>query len=69
MGGPDTFEYEEPEDDCPNCGGEGYVASCLEEWACLHPEEGCDLCIIQCDWCVDQSQDAGTPKPSIETVK
>lgn len=44
------FDYGE-DDDCPNCGGEGFVASCFEEWACIDPEGGCDLCIRRCDWC------------------
>jgi hypothetical protein len=39
------------DDVCPNCGGEGFVSSCFEEWACVDPEEGCDLCIRRCDWC------------------
>ena len=45
-------EYD-PDDtlDCPNCGGEGYVAGCFEEYACVDPEGGCDLCIRRCDWC------------------
>lgn len=45
-----------PEDDfaddcCPNCGGEGVVYSCFEEWACIDPESGCDYCERPCDWC------------------
>lgn len=44
------LDFDEP-DDCPNCGGEGYVSSCFEEYACLDPEEGCDLCMRRCDWC------------------
>lgn len=36
--------------ECPNCGGEGVVASCFEEWACVDPEKGCDLCRRRCDW-------------------
>ena len=36
---------------CPNCGGEGYVYDCFEEYACVDPESGCDLCMRRCDWC------------------
>ena len=64
MGGfVDDGEYFDDLDDepCWNCGGEGYVASCDEQWACLHPDEGCDLCIRQCDFCVDQSKDNNVP--------
>lgn len=39
------------DDVCPNCGGEGVVYSCFEEWACVDPEGGCDLCESRCDWC------------------
>lgn len=38
-------------DICPNCGGEGVVANCFEEFACLYPEEGCNFCMTRCDWC------------------
>jgi len=36
---------------CPNCGGEGYVANCWTEYACVDPESGCDECMQRCDWC------------------
>jgi hypothetical protein len=39
------------EDDCYECGGEGFVADCFEEWACLDPEYGCDLCTRRCQLC------------------
>lgn len=45
----DDFGYED--NDCPNCGGEGYVFDCFEEYACIDPEGGCDLCMRRCDWC------------------
>lgn len=44
------WEYDERED-CWQCGGEGFVAHCFEEWACMHPDEGCDLCMRRCDFC------------------
>lgn len=30
--------------DCPECHGEGFVSSCVSEYACIDPEGGCDLC-------------------------
>lgn len=47
----DYDDFEDDGDGCPNCDGEGIVYSCEEEFACLHPEEGCDLCARACDWC------------------
>ncbi len=46
--------YHDPlddEDECWNCGGEGVVYSCFEEWACIDPEGGCDQCMQRCDVC------------------
>lgn len=37
--------------DCWNCGGEGYIASCFEDYACIDPEGGCGLCMRRCDVC------------------
>ena len=37
--------------ECWQCGGEGEIASCFEEWACIDPESGCDACIRTCDVC------------------
>lgn len=39
------------QDDCWNCAGEGFVSDCWEEYACLDPEGGCDLCTRRCDVC------------------
>jgi hypothetical protein len=36
---------------CWNCGGEGYVYNCFEEYACVDPEGGCDLCERRCEIC------------------
>jgi hypothetical protein len=55
-------DYEESED-CPNCGGEGYVACCFEEWACVDPESGCDLCMRRCDWCNATTAKTAGQKP------
>jgi hypothetical protein len=37
--------------DCWQCGGEGEIADCWEEYACIDPESGCDLCMKRCDIC------------------
>lgn len=47
----DDHDYEDLDDQCPNCLGEGVVADCFEEFACIYPEDGCDLCMRKCDWC------------------
>lgn len=36
---------------CWQCGGDCIVYDCFEEWACIDPEGGCDLCASQCDVC------------------
>ena len=48
---PEYDEMDDQDECCPNCGGEGVVYSCFEEWACVDPEGGCDLCEQRCDWC------------------
>lgn len=45
--------------DCPNCGGESFIYDCEEEWACVDPEGGCDLCMRRCDWC-------NPPRPAVQ---
>lgn len=45
------FDFDEPDDDCWNCGGEGVYSSCFEEFACVDPEGGCDECTRTCDVC------------------
>lgn len=45
----DPHDYED--EDCWNCGGEGYVYNCLDEIGCIDPESGCDLCMRRCDIC------------------
>lgn len=57
---PDDDFIDQYDDSCPNCGGEGVVYSCFEEWACVDPESGCDLCERRCDWC----RPIRTPTPS-----
>jgi hypothetical protein len=39
------------EDECWNCGGDGYVSSCHTEYECVDPEYGCDQCTRRCDVC------------------
>jgi hypothetical protein len=48
---PPFDDYDETDDTCPNCGGEGVYFDCFGEWACIDPESGCDLCMHRCDWC------------------
>lgn len=43
------FDYDE--NDCWNCGGEGFVSNCFSEYACIYPDEGCDECSRRCDVC------------------
>lgn len=43
--------YDDEDGDCWNCGGEGFVADCVTEYACMYPEDGCDLCMRRCDFC------------------
>jgi hypothetical protein len=39
------------DDDCWQCGGEGYIFVCQDEIGCIDPENGCDLCQRRCDVC------------------
>jgi len=39
------------DDDCYECGGEGYVYDCVSDYACIDPEGGCDLCMRRCPIC------------------
>lgn len=51
-GNPDDF-HDDYDDDggCYECGGEGFVSDCVEEWACVDPEYGCDYCTRRCPLC------------------
>lgn len=44
-------------EDCPECGGEGYVADCFEEFACVDPESGCEECTRRCRGCAAMKRD------------
>lgn len=46
---PDWFD--EIDEQCWNCGGEGYVYNCQDEIGCIDPEGGCDLCMRHCPIC------------------
>ncbi len=47
----DDFDGFDEEPGCWNCGGEGVVYDCIEDFACIDPEGGCDLCGRACDVC------------------
>lgn len=49
-------EFDGDEVQCWQCHGTNYVSDCLEEWACIDPEEGCDLCTRVCDVCHSPKQ-------------
>lgn len=38
-------------EDCPDCGGDGWIYCCFEEWACVDPEGGCKDCERRCMEC------------------
>lgn len=65
----DFYEDEGDTSDCHNCHGEGFVAHCFEEWACMYPDEGCDLCMRRCDWCASTSTAVGSVYPKTEDTK
>ncbi|ASP64428.1 hypothetical protein [Sinorhizobium meliloti] len=46
------FGYDDDvyEDECFNCGGEGYVSDCFDG-CCEDADSGCDLCTRRCDVC------------------
>ena len=44
-------ELNPSDEDCWHCGGEGYIANCWEEFACVDPEGGCEDCMSRCPEC------------------
>lgn len=50
---PDDRYYDDCDDVCPNCSGEGVIYMCHSEYACIDPEGGCDLFERPCDWCCE----------------
>jgi len=63
---PADGEYDPADDVCPNCGGEGVVYCCEEEYACIDPESGCDLCERRCDWCNPRKPKTASPLSAAE---
>jgi hypothetical protein len=61
---PEDNFIDQYDDTCPNCGGEGVVYDCFEEWACVDPESGCDLCARRCDWCRPLRSPTPSPQES-----
>lgn len=47
----DDYDDDFDQDDCWQCGGEGFVSNCQDEIGCVDPESGCDLCTRRCDIC------------------
>lgn len=47
----DCYDFDYETEECANCGGEGWVADCFDECACVDPEGGCDQCMRRCYWC------------------
>ena len=47
----DPYDYDDQE--CANCGGEGFVYGCSWDWQCdtYDAGEGTCLCTRPCDWC------------------
>lgn len=67
----DYVDYDDHMDGgCYECGGEGFVSDCVEEWACIDPEYGCDYCTRRCPLCNSPKRDPaqGTPTRSAETI-
>lgn len=47
----DSAEDYDERIDCWNCGGEGVVSNCFQEFVCMYPDEGCGDCTRHCDIC------------------
>lgn len=47
------------EDECWNCGGEGYISDCFDGM-CEDADSGCDDCTRRCDVC-NPAKKAATP--------
>lgn len=41
-------DFDDPDDECPNCDGSGFVDSCFED-TCVCREPPCHR--LRCDWC------------------
>lgn len=49
------------DDECPNCGGEGYIADCFDG-LCVNAEHGCEDCVRRC---VECARHADTRKKAV----
>lgn len=61
---PDPYwDYEENE--CGNCGGEGFTYGCSWDWQCDTYDEGEGTCLCErpCDWCHPRK-----PDPALQAV-
>lgn len=61
LASPDDY-YDEADEDCPNCGGEGFTYDCIDG-CCVDAEEGCELCERRCDWCQGNPRKKSEPDP------
>lgn len=44
--------YDDFEEECPNCGGEGRVAGTCIDGCCAEQDDPyCEYCSHRCDWC------------------
>lgn len=52
--GPDrALDFDEHDNECGNCGGEGFTYGCSWDWQCetYDEGEGTCLCTRRCEWC------------------
>jgi len=47
---PDDYYDMDYGDGCAYC-DDGFVAHCEQEFACVNPDYGCDLCLRPCEVC------------------
>lgn len=52
-------EWDYDENDCANCGGEGFTYGCSWDWQCdtYDEGEGTCLCTRRCEWCQPTPRD------------
>jgi len=43
--------YDDFEDECPHCGGEGLVWGCFEDCCVCTDDDGLGCNPMRCDWC------------------
>lgn len=59
----DDYDFDYDDNECWNCGGEGFVSICFTEYACIYPDEGCNECTRRCDVCQPRK-----PDPALQQV-